>query len=77
MLNLRDISLRTLNPNQFPVKPSPRPYQLRLHFNGFRVKRTVYGLNLITLPFKEAFAAVDFPGTARYNEGKQKTVELE
>ena len=27
-------------------------YQLRLHFNGFCVKQTVYGLKLMTLPLR-------------------------
>ena len=31
-------------------RAEPRPYQLRLHFNGFCVKQTVYGLKLMTLP---------------------------
>ncbi|MFR7744603.1 MAG: hypothetical protein ACLU3I_16070 [Acutalibacteraceae bacterium] len=33
-----------------PGGAEPRPYQLRLHFNGFCVKQTVYGLKLMTLP---------------------------
>ena len=35
-----------------PGGAEPRPYQLRLHFNGFCVKQTVYGLKLMTLPFQ-------------------------
>ena len=31
-------------------RAEPRPYQLRLHFNGFCVKQTVCGLKLMTLP---------------------------
>ena len=31
-------------------RAEPRPYQLRLHFNGFCVKQTVYGLKLMTFP---------------------------
>ena len=34
-------------------RAEPRPYQLRLHFNGFCVKQTVYGLKLMTLPAGE------------------------
>ena len=33
-------------------RAEPRPYQLRLHFNGFCVKQTVYGLKLMTLPLR-------------------------
>ena len=33
-------------------RAEPRPYQLRLHFNGFCVKQTIYGLKLMTLPLR-------------------------
>ena len=37
-------------------RAEPRPYQLRLHFNGFCVKQTVYGFKLMTLPFSPFFS---------------------
>ena len=36
-------------------RAEPRPYQLRLHFNGFCVKQTVYGLKLMTLGCRGGF----------------------
>ena len=44
-----------------PGGAEPRPYQLRLHFNGFCVKRTVYASRRI-FPFP-----VDFLYGTRYN----------
>ncbi|MEF2646869.1 MAG: hypothetical protein U0N32_12265, partial [Oscillospiraceae bacterium] len=38
-----------------PGGAEPRPYQLRLHFNGFCVKQTVYGLKLMTLGCRGGF----------------------
>ena len=40
-----------------PGGAEPRPYQLRLHFNGFCVKQTVYGLKLMTLPLRGSWRA--------------------
>ena len=39
-------------------RAEPRPYQLRLHFNGFCVKQTVYGLKLMTFPTGEGVGCV-------------------
>ena len=41
-----------------PGGAEPRPYQLRLHFNGFCVKQTVYGLKLMTLGARDSFHVV-------------------
>ena len=40
-----------------PGGAEPRPYQLRLHFNGFCVKQTVYGLKLMTLRHEVGLSA--------------------
>ena len=50
-----------------PGGAEPRPYQLRLHFNGFCVKQTVYGLKLMTLPGGEALGA---PAPVLYRKEK-------
>ena len=56
-----------------PGGAEPRPYQLRLHFNGFCVKQTVYGLKLMTLPGGEALGA---PAPVHQSSLHEKEVPL-
>ena len=77
MLNLRDISLRTLNPNQFPVKlPSKAPLYSKWSLGAYEFadnlgeirsslpRNPFVSASPSHLPFQGAFAPVDFPGIA-------------